>query len=153
MKAIAKPGLLRALRRSSWEFQTTFETPLDRLPQFVHAIVGAGPALEAATLELDEVVFEPKHLLALSARHSILQGGDSPRVIEATGAGEIEELLAAALGDWVDFLFVPSPKPFVLYADHHEYATFFAHRRKGLTKVVAALSACFTEVRGYRRRW
>ncbi len=34
----------------------------------------------------------------------------------AEGHVEIEELLRAALSDWVDFLFVPTPEPFVIYA-------------------------------------
>jgi hypothetical protein len=42
---------------------------------------------------------------------------------------EIAPLLEAALGDWVDFLFVPVPKPFAIYADHDDYITLYANSR------------------------
>ncbi|MGC4118108.1 MAG: hypothetical protein QM765_26875 [Myxococcales bacterium] len=150
MRALAGPGPLRNFRRSNWEFQATFVTPLGRLPEFVGAILGsARQPFESGALEIEEIVFEPKHLMALAARHSL--PCPIPRAFDATSFLEVEELLTAALGDWVDFLFVPSPKPFVIYADHHEYTTLLAHRRRGLTRVLAALSGRFEEIRGYRR--
>jgi hypothetical protein len=45
--------------------------------------------------------------------------------IEAEGRHAIANLLQAALGDWVDFVFVPSPETFAMYADHDEYTTFY----------------------------
>jgi hypothetical protein len=62
-------------------------------------------------------------------------------------------LLSAAFGDWVDFLFVPAPKPFVVYADHDEYATFFANTKSNLNKVADALTRNeFVAVESYTRR-
>lgn len=62
------------------------------------------------------------------------------------------ELLEAALGDWVNFTFVPKPKPFVIYADHDEYTTFYANTKSNLNGVVQALSgAGFEKVPDYQR--
>ena len=71
----------------------------------------------------------------------------------ATGPQEIEDLLHAALSDWLDFLFVPAPRPFVIYADHDEYTTFYANTRSNLNRVAEPLLARgFEEVSGYQRR-
>ena len=71
----------------------------------------------------------------------------------ATGQREIEELLHAALSDWMDFLFVPSPEPFVIYADHDEYTTFYAHSRSNLNHIAEPLAAQgFKEISGYIRQ-
>ena len=70
----------------------------------------------------------------------------------AVGRREAEELLQAAFTDWFDFIFVPTPKPFVIYADHDEYATFFANSKSNLTAVASALTASgFTPVANYTR--
>ena len=71
----------------------------------------------------------------------------------AVGRQEIEELLHATLSDWVDFLFVPAPKTFVIYADHDEYTTFYANSRSNLNRVTESLlTQGFEEVSGYQRR-
>jgi len=46
-----------------------------------------------------------------------------------TGDDAIETaaLLRAARADWVDFVFIPNPKPFVVYGDHDEFTTILAH--------------------------
>jgi hypothetical protein len=70
------------------------------------------------------------------------------------GREEVEELLIAALGDWVDFLFVPSPKPFVIYADHDEFITFYANTKSNLNRVGTALLARgFKVVEDYTREF
>jgi hypothetical protein len=72
--------------------------------------------------------------------------------VTAVGAQEMQELLHTAFTDWFDFLFVPTPKPFVIYADHDEYTTFYANTRSNLNRVVEALVAQgFEEVAEYRR--
>ena len=73
--------------------------------------------------------------------------------VTAAGQLEVEELLYAAFGDSIDFLFVPSPKPFVIYTDHDEYTTFYANTRSNLSRIVKPLSAeGFEEVTEYRRQ-
>jgi hypothetical protein len=71
-----------------------------------------------------------------------------------TADGELgaEALLLAALGDWVDFVLVPVPKPFVIYADHDEYTTFLASTKSNLNRVVQPLAAAgFQKVPDYER--
>ena len=70
----------------------------------------------------------------------------------ATGQEEVRLLLHAIFSDWVDFIFVPEPKSFAIYADHDEYTTFFAHTRSNLNRVVNALSDGFKTVPEYERR-
>ena len=41
--------------------------------------------------------------------------------------------------DWIDFVLIPTPKQFAIYADHDEYTTFFAHTRSNLNCVVRPL--------------
>jgi len=73
--------------------------------------------------------------------------------VTAVGQREIEELLNAALSDWVDFIFVPAPKPFVIYADHDEYTTFYANTGSNLNRVAEPLlTQGFEEVSEYQRR-
>jgi hypothetical protein len=88
-------------------------------------------------------VFEPRdELPGLFAKHSRPQQWSGvDQIIEAQGATETGELLRAALSEWIDFLFVPTPRPFVIYADHDEYTTFLAQRKGKLSGVVTALSA------------
>jgi hypothetical protein len=65
----------------------------------------------------------------------------------------MEELLHTAFTDWFDFLFVPTPKPFVIYADHDEYTTFYANTRSNLRRLVETLSAQrFKEIAEDRRQ-
>jgi hypothetical protein len=53
----------------------------------------------------------------------------------------------------VDFLFIPTPKPFVIFADHDEYTTFYANTRSNLNRVAEPLSTLrVEEVLGYQRR-
>lgn len=103
-------------------------------------------------MTIDQTVFEPKHLVALLAKHSLPpEHGRDWSVIAETRA-EVSELLEAALGDWMDFVFVPTPKPFVIYADHDEYTTFYANTKSGLNVVVEPLLAAkFKQVSDFER--
>ena len=96
---------------------------------------------------IDEIVFEPTNLLSLSnlagARAQLGHGF----VIDASEGDDARALLKAALSDWVDFCFTPHPKPFVIYADHDEFATFLANSRSNLNRVVTLLQKSrFTSV-------
>jgi hypothetical protein len=51
----------------------------------------------------------------------------------------MKEALIAVLSDCVDFLFIPTPTSFVIYADHDEYITFYAHTRSNLNQVANPL--------------
>ena len=139
MNASDTASALKQLRKSSWKFQQTFKTPLKKLEPFVASIVSTGKP-QTACVTIEQIVFEPKHLIDLLIRHSLPPRYGKGVSVTAAGQHEIEELLQAAFADWVDFLFVPSPKPFVIYADHDEYATFYANTRSNLNRISDALS-------------
>jgi hypothetical protein len=142
MRVFDSPGTIKRFRKTAWEFQQTFRTPLQALPSFVDAIMTALPRFESGIVVFDQVIFEPRYgLPKLYAKYGIAKAGEGQDVaIEADNAEEANDLLQAVLSEWIDFLFVPTPKPFVIYADHDEHATFFAHRKAGVTKVVEAMA-------------
>lgn len=148
------PGTIKKFKRTDWRFQQTFLTPLKDLRRFVDTIVSAMKTVETASLTVDTWVFEPRHLNELLASYGLSPRYPHDLTVSASGEEEIEELLYAALSDWVDFLFVSQPKPFVIYADHDEYTTFCAQTRSNLNRVTKPLSANgFKLISGYVRRF
>lgn len=134
------PGNMKQFRRTAWKFQQTFRTPLKNLGPFVGAILSVCEPLRSSRAILEQIVFQPKHLTELGAKYSISVRLRKDTSIDATNKEESEALLLAALSDWVDFAFVPDPKPFVIYADHDEYTTFFANTKSNLNRVVTPLT-------------
>lgn len=152
MKLSQSQGSLKRFRRTPWRFQQTFHTPLKNLRPFVGSIASALEPLSGGCVTIDQVVFEPKHLTRLLAEHSLPAEYGHDWSLTAEDQGETEALLEAALGDWVDFVFVPIPKTFVIYADHDEYLTFYANTKSNLNRVVQALAAKgFAIIPGYER--
>ena len=140
MRCFEDLGAVNRFRRKAWRFQETFATPLKELGPFVGEIVGALREVKSATVTIEQVVFEPTNLIALvsgACGEGEIREGWS---VEASGRAEVEALLRAALGDWVDFVFVPVPGAFAIYADHDEYMTVFSMRKAGLTGVVKRLT-------------
>lgn len=145
------PGAVKQFRKKAWRFQHTFATPLKNLRAFVTTIV-SGQEFQGGCLTIDQVVFEPAHLISLLGSHSISTRFAHGTSVSAHSQAEAAELLEAGLGDWLDFIFTPVPKPIVIFADHDEYTTFFANTRSNLNRVVRALSAKgFREIRDYER--
>jgi hypothetical protein len=143
---------LKQFRKTRWRFQQTFKTPLKSLHPFVAAIISAASA-ETACVTIEQAVFEPKHWIDLLVRHSLTPGYAKGVSVNAVGQREVEELLQAAFTDWFDFIFVPTPKPFVIYADHDEYTTFYANTHSNLNRVVTPLSALgFEQIPEYTRQ-
>ena len=143
MRIFESPGTLKRYRGTVWEVQQTFQTPLEALARFVDVIMSASRAINGAMVIFDQVVFEPSaELLPLYAKYSLPEKwyGDD-LIIEAQDPREVRELLQAMLSEWIDFLLVPAPELFVMYADHDEYVTFLAHRPEQLGGVVDALTA------------
>jgi hypothetical protein len=146
------PGAVKQFRKKAWRFQQTFATPLKNLQAFVTTIV-SGQEFQGGCLTIDQVVFEPKHLISLLGNYSIPPRYGRGTSITAHSQEEVAALLEAALGDWLDFIFTPVPKPIVIFADHDEYTTFFANTRSSLNRVVTALSTQgFKEIGDYERR-
>ena len=153
MKLSESPDLLKRFRRTPWRFQQTFATPLKNLGPFVQTIICALGELQEVSLVIDQVVFEPKHLIGLMTKHSLPPQYIRGTQYSAIGPQEASELLEAALSDWVDFLFSPTPKPFVIYADHDEFTTFYANTKSNLNRVSQSLlEHDFTMIRNFRRR-
>jgi hypothetical protein len=134
------PANLKHFRRTVWKFQKTFKTPLKNLAPFAAAIMTASEPLQSSQVIIEQIIFEPQHLTALLSRYSVAAELRDGLAITAMDKEESQALLQAVLSDWVDFVFVPSPKPFAIYADHDEYTTFFANTRSNLNRVVKPLA-------------
>jgi hypothetical protein len=146
------PGAVKQFRKKGWRFQQTFLTPLEHLPAFVATIVSA-QEFQGGCLTIDQAIFEPGHLISLLGKYSIPPQYSHGTSVTAHSQAEVAELLEAAFGDPLDFIFTPVPKPIVIFADHDEYTTFFANTRSNLNSVVTTLSAKgFKEIRDYERR-
>ena len=142
---------IKQFRAAPWPFQSTFLTPMKNLSGFVGALL-ARFVLEYGGLQTDIVVFEPLNLLELLSTRSIPVNDTWHFILEAEGQVEIAELLEAALGDSVDFIFVPSPGSFAIYADHDEYTTVYASTDSELRNLVSGLQAAgFNCVTHYTR--
>ena len=106
---------------------------------YVTAIVSANQEIKSGCLTIEQTVFEPAHLIHLLQSNSLPLRYASGTSLTATGQKEVEVLLLAIFSDWIDFIFVPVPKSFAIYADYNEYATFLAHTRSNLSGVANAL--------------
>lgn len=145
------PEEIQRFRTGPWPFQCTFKTPLKDLARFVSHFV-APFSFETGVLSTDEVVFAPKNLQQLLTENSLQASNVYRLTIQAAGERDIAGLLQAALADWVDFVFVPSPQVVAMYADHDEYTTFYAREDETLRNVVLNLEgAAFEPVLNYTR--
>jgi hypothetical protein len=143
--------VLRRFRKTAWPLQRTFRTPRKRLEPFVAAILSSHGALAGGCVSIDSVVFEPRHLAALLAAHNLPPTFGAHLTLTTEKADELVPLLQAAFADSPDFVFVPMPRPFVCYADHDEYATFYAHTKSNVNRVATALLAAGVQEVDYRR--
>ena len=132
-------GMLKKFRRTPWRFQQTVERPsAAELDRFVSTIFQARHQIKAATVTIDEVVFNTEQLALLCVAGSTLTHDSS---ISAESAEELQALLVAAFRDGLDFICIPTPKPFVFYADHHDWITFYANTKSHLNHVVEPLAS------------
>jgi hypothetical protein len=146
-----RPEEVQRFCAQPWSFQQTFKTPLKDLNRFVATFL-APFSLVRGALSIDQVVFEPKDLLQLLTSRSLHVRDHYHLTIQAAGQKEIAELLQAALGDWVDFIFVPSPEVIAIFADHDEYTTFYTRDDSTLKSVSSNLeTAGFEAVSDYTR--
>jgi hypothetical protein len=142
---------IRRFHADPWHFQQSVETPLQDLNRFVSVILGRCE-WEKATLSSDEVVFEPRDILELLARSSISVENYWDLNLDAEGLESIAELLEAALGDSVDFVFLPFPESIAIYADHDEYTTFYCKDQSVLADLTSKLvQAGFEPISDYIR--
>lgn len=158
MKLSETSDEIEQFRKKPFGHQRTFKTPLKDLPRFVATFLSPFK-LQSGVATIGLVVFEPKNLLALLARHSLSPESVPAKyfmhvTIAATAQEEVAPLLEAALGDRVDFTFVPSPLRFAIFADHDEYTTFFSNQEVDLSVLASTLlDNGFTEISGYTREF
>jgi hypothetical protein len=127
---------LNQIRRTAPRFQQTF--CLKDWKRSVATIVSAGE-IQGGCLTIDQVVFEPTHLIELLNRYSIPARYGRGLSLTAVGQDEVQMLLHAAFRDGMDFVFFPNPKSFVMYADHDDFTTFYAQTRSSLNRIAKAL--------------
>jgi len=132
-------GALKKFRRTPWRFQQTVERPdAGDLERFVSTIITAHGSLEAATVTIDEVIFDADRMSALCPAGSAITRDIS---LTAQSAEEAQALLVAAFWDGPDFVCIPTPKPFVFYADHDDWITFYANTKSHLNHVIEPLTS------------
>jgi len=142
---------IRQFHADPWRFQQIFLTPHKDLSRFVSVLL-AQFSLESGALSTDEVVFEPECLLELMATHSIHVANYWNLNLSVEGQKPIADLLEAALGDPVDFVFLPVPEFLAIYADHDGYTTFYCKDQSVLTDLVSELvQAGFEPISDYIR--
>ena len=148
------PGQIKKFCRTPWKFQTTFGTPLKNLDSFVSTILADEAGYRQGTVTIDSVVFEPKNLKSFLTANSLPPEYGHDWSITVEGLNQVRQLLRTTLLDWVDFVFVPTPKPFVIYADHDEFTTFYANTKSNLNRVVQPLLANgFKHIADYQRQF
>jgi len=136
-------GAFKKFRRTPWRFQQTVQRPdAGDLGKFVSTILRAHDQIAAATVTIDRVIFDTVSLSALCPAGAAFAHDTS---ISAESAGEMQALLVAAFWDGPDFICIPTPKPFVFYADHDDWITFYANTKSHLNHVIEPLSS-----NGYR---
>src|SRR5271156_6349148 len=135
------PDDLAEFRRTPKQFQQTFLTPLKDLPSFVATIRSTNQQMESGRVTIEQVVFEPKSLIDLLTKYSLPLRFSSGVSLVATGKQEVETLLETVFSEWLDFIFVPEPRQFSIYADHDEFTTFFTHTQSEMERLVGALTA------------
>jgi hypothetical protein len=139
MTVSTTPGTLKKFRRTPWRFQQTVERPeAGKLERFVSTIIISHGGFETGTVTIDEVVFNTERMSVLCLAGSTLTHDSS---ISANSAEELQALLVAAFWDGVDFIYIPTPTPFVFYADHDDWITFYANTKSHLNRVIERLAS------------
>jgi hypothetical protein len=144
------PGEAKKLRRKAGDAQVTFAVTRADAMAFAAALLSGDQSCERATLVVQETSGALYHVGPLIA-HPPLEPLPRDTTIAATGPEAAAALLAAAVSDYVDFWFAPTPGALLVYADNDGYATVFAHRQGPVSRAGERLQAAgLSEVTGYR---
>ena len=139
MTITSTPGALKKFRRTPWRFQQTVELPdAGGLERFVEILITTHGGLRAATITIDEVIFHTVRISALYPAGAALTHDVS---LIADSMEEVRDLLLAVLWDGPDCACIPTPKPFVMYADHDGWITFYANTKGNLNHVIDPLAS------------
>lgn len=132
------PEAIRRFRADPWPHQVTLVTPRKEMESFLSALLAACPVDEGLA-STDQVVFEPDNILELLKARGLALENHWTFCIEATSTEDLAALLGAMLNDWIDFVFVPSPSSFAIYADHDEFLTLYVPDSSALDNLIARL--------------
>ena len=113
-------------------------TPRRKMASFLSELVSVFP-IDHGVASTDEVVFEPDNFLQLLNTREIPIDNYWSFCAEASNAEDATALLNAMLNDWIDFVFLPSPARFAIYADHDEYLTIYVPISSALDQLVTRL--------------
>ena len=126
-------------RKSPLPFQCTFKSPLKDLERFVGVFDSVFTEISSGQAYISSIVFEPKKTNSMLSHHGLLERLKPGCTVEAISNQECSTLLETLLSDWVDFLYIPSPRKYVVFADHDEFCTFYCAKKGGVSKIAAAL--------------
>jgi hypothetical protein len=139
MNVTTAVGTLKKFRRTPWRFQQTVELPkVSDRDRFVSTIIAALDGLESAMITIDKDIFNTEKMTALCPAGSTLT---HDTMILTHSAEGLYNLLIAAFWDGPDFICIPTPKPFVFYADHDNWITFYANTKSNLNSVIEPLAS------------
>ena len=118
------PEPIQQFRANPWPYQTTLVTPRKNMTSFLSALLTTFPA-DRGVASTDQLVFEPDSFLELLKARNLAIENYWTFCAEASNSEDVAVLLDAMLDDWIDFVFVPSPASFAIYADHDEFLTLY----------------------------
>ena len=132
--------------------QITFQTPLKELNNFVSSIRQFGFESYIGTAYIEQYVIEPKTTNSILMEFSKEAVVTSNTCIKTESSSETDQVLAALLSDWIDFIFLFDDSKFGIYADHDEYCTFYSRKSMELSNLKIHMSSSgFKHVPGYER--
>lgn len=132
------PEAIDQFRANPWPYQKTLVTPRKEMASFLSALLAAFP-VDRGVASTDQVVFEPDRFLELLKARELAIENYWTFCTEASNTEDVTVLLDAMLNDWIDFVFVPSPESFAIYADHDEFLTLYVPTSPGLDQLVTRL--------------
>jgi hypothetical protein len=145
------PESVRRFKTSPWPYEKTLVTPRKDLVAYLSALLELFPTVQG-DVSTDEIVFEPDNLLKFLTARGISLDDYWSFCGSVSGAGDVQEMLAALLNDWIDFAFVPSSESFAIYADHDEFLTIYFSNEADLDRCFVHLrQRGFGFVEGYTR--
>jgi hypothetical protein len=118
------PESIGQFRANPYPYQKTLVTPRSNLAVFISALL-AWFTVDHGAVSTDQVVFEPDTFLELLKARDLTIENYWTFCAEASNSEDVPVLLNAMLSDWIDFVFVPSPTSFAIYADHDEFLTLY----------------------------
>jgi hypothetical protein len=132
------PEAIDRFRADPWSHQVTLGTPRKNMEGFLSTLLIACP-VSAGLTSTDQVVFEPDNFLELVKTRGLTLENYWTFCAEASSTEDVAALLGAMLDDWIDFVFVPAPVDFAIYADHDEFLTLYAPSSSRLDHLITQL--------------